>query len=139
MLVLGLAIVVPVLAGRSGTQFVDANAGPNDLVIIGGASTFSYANDTNRPLRLVPTPTHQVGFAPEYNNSHVMGEGLWAAHASTDAEIVAAAKQADRVFVILDGPLAGGTFVRTEALLKPLGFSMQINQFGWIQVDVWYR
>ncbi|MEO6629889.1 MAG: hypothetical protein ABIP03_15125 [Aquihabitans sp.] len=128
----------PYQGSRSASRFIDANIGPNDLLIVGSTATFTYANNTNRPLRLVPTPTHQVGFAPDYRDKNVMGEGGWAARDVTDAEIVAAVKKADRVFVIVDGVL-NNTMQRVDPLLKPLGFSMQTHSFEWTRVDVWRR
>ena len=127
----------PYQGSDSATRFIDESMKPGDVAIIIGASTFSYAMSTSKPVKLVATPEHQVGYAPVIEDPRVHNLGVWAAAPATPAEIRAWVSKADRVFVVASGVFGG--LEAAGSVLRPLGFVAQDTRFGWSTVQVWTR
>ena len=129
----------PFPGSASMTRFVDAAMGPDDVAIVTGTSTFTYAASTTTPVRVQATPDHQVGFAPVYVDPRIHNIGGWAVSPGSPAEIRAWTTNADRVFVLATGPLMGPGRDRVRDVLEQEGFAVEERLFGWNVVDVYRR
>jgi hypothetical protein len=128
----------PFSGSESATHFVDASTGPDDMAIVTGTSTFSYAISTTTPVGVRATPDHQVGFAPVYRDPRIKNVGGWAAEPGSPAEIRSWTADADRVLVMVSGPLGSHEDVRV--VLEGEGFTLSdTKQFGWDQVAIFER
>jgi hypothetical protein len=128
----------PFPGSESATHFVDASMGPDDMAIVTGTSTFSYAISTTTPVGVRATPDHQVGFAPVYRDPRIKNVGGWAAEPGSPAEIRSWTADADRVLVMVSGPLGSHEDVRV--VLEGEGFTLSdTKQFGWDQVAIFER
>jgi hypothetical protein len=127
----------PYQGSGSATRWVDANRRPDDLVVISGSATFSFANDTVLAVDLVPTPDHQVGYAPVYEDPNVVGVGPWPARPLSPRELTERARNHDRVITMISGGLDSGRFEQslTEAGLV----KTDRRPFGWSVVTTWER
>lgn len=135
------AFPAPYQGSESSTRFVDETATSRDLIIITAGSTFSYANSTERPLRLVSTPDHMIGYAPEYDDPQILSTGHWTATPATPERIREAAKDRDRVLVVGSGVYSGQHFEEVAKALAPLDFRPEptTHPFAWNAVQVWER
>jgi hypothetical protein len=129
----------PFQGSQSATRFVDASIRPGDVVIVCSSRVFQFADSTNKPVRLVPTPHHQVGFAPVVRDPRIHFIGVWAATPGTPREMRSWVQGAKRVFVQSSGPLFGPDPKVVQALLERSGFTVTTRHFGWSIVDVWQR
>jgi hypothetical protein len=125
VLVLGaIAIVVagyepapeaPFPGSESATGFIDASLGSDDVAIVTGSGTFSFAVSTTTPVGVQATPDHEVGFAPTFLDRRVKNVGGWAAAPGSPADIRSWTADADRVLVMTSGPLGGYQDVQVVA------------------------
>jgi hypothetical protein len=129
----------PFQGSQSATRFVDASIRPGDVVIVCSPSVFQFADSTTKPVTLVPTPHHQVGFAPIIRDPRIHLIGVWAAAPGTPSEMRSWVQNASRVFVQASGPLFGPDPKVVQDLLERMGFTMSVRQFGWTTVQVWRR
>jgi hypothetical protein len=126
----------PFPGSGSAAHFIDASIGPNDMAIVNGPSTFSFAISTSTPVAVQATPDHQVGFAPVFLDERIKNVGGWAAAPVSPAEIRSSAADVDRVFVLTSGPLGWDARERLRALLEGQGFQLsETRPFGWSAVD----
>ncbi|MGH2476895.1 MAG: hypothetical protein ACRDIL_16665, partial [Candidatus Limnocylindrales bacterium] len=122
----------------SATRFVEASLGPDDVVIVTGTSTFSFAISTTTPVGVQATPDHQVGFAPVYRDRCVKNVGGWAAAPGSPAQIRSWTADADRVLVMSSGPLR--QYRDVQVVLEEAGFTLsETRPFGWDVVLVFRR
>jgi hypothetical protein len=128
----------PFPGSGSATRFVDASLGPDDVAIVTGSSTFSFAISTTTPVGVQATPDHQVGFAPVYRDPRIKNVGGWAAAPGSPAQIRSWTADADRVLVMASGPL--GQYDEVRVVLEAAGFSLsETKRFGWDVVLVFRR
>src|SRR5262245_37171527 len=148
VLVLGaIAIVVagyerapeaPFPGSESATRFVDSSLGSDDVAIVTGSGTFSFAISTTTPVCVRATPDHQVGFAPTFLDRRVKNVGGWAAAPGSPADIRSWTADANRVLVMTSGPL--GSYRDVQAVLEGAGFTLsEVKQFGWAAVGIFLR
>jgi hypothetical protein len=129
----------PFPGSESGARFVDAAIGRDDVVIVTNASVFAYAISTTTPVGVTETPDHQVGFAPVYLDPSIKSIGVFAAEPASPEEILAWTADADRVFVLANGPLYHGLKVMRSQLV-PAGFRLaESRQLLWSVVDIYHR
>ena len=129
----------PYQGSTSAAHFVDTHRGPNDLLLLSSGSLFNYANATTTPLHLTWTPTHQVGWAPEFEDRQVIAMGAFAATPSTQATIRAAIDAHRRVFILSHGALQNERNSAAQ-ILQSEGFTkVSEHDFGWNSVDEWVR
>jgi hypothetical protein len=129
----------PFPGSGSATRFVDTSVGAGDVVIVCSASAFQFAVSTTEPVVLVPTPHHQVGFAPVVRDPRFHFIGVWAAVPGTPSAIRTWVANAKRVFVQNSGLLGGPDQKLVGAVLARLGYTMKARTFGWTVVQVWQR
>jgi len=130
----------PFPGSGSATRFIDAAIEPNDIAIVNGSSTFSFAISTSTPVGVHMTPDHQVGFAPVFLDERIKNVGGWAATPASPGEIRSWAADVDRVFVMTSGPLGGDARERIRALLEGQGLHLLESwKFGWSTVDTFRR
>jgi hypothetical protein len=130
----------PFPGSESAARFIDASIGPDDVVIVTGSSTFSFAISTTTPVRVRATPDHQVGFAPVYLDRRIKNVGGWAVAPGSPEEIQSWAADADRVFVLASGPLGAGGRDQAGDVLEHQGFALlESRAFVWTVVDIYRR
>jgi hypothetical protein len=129
----------PFPGSQSATRYVETSIRPGDVVIVTSTSTFSFADSATTPVSLVPTPKHQVGFAPVFRDPRIHIIGGWAVTPGTPAEIRSWVRDADRVFVFTSGPLPDSGVQTMAGVLQPQGFRMERHAFEWNTVFVWRR
>ena len=129
----------PFPGSQSATRYVEASVRPNDVVIITSTSAFSFAVSATTPVTLVPTPKHEVGFAPVYRDPRFHVIGFWAVTPGTPDEIRSWVRNTDRVFVENSGPLQDRGLEFVAGVLQPEGFTKVRHAFGWSAVTVWQR
>ena len=131
----------PFPGSASAAEYVAANLGPDDVLIIStGHSVFSYAINTDTPIALVDTPTHQVGFAPDYLDPRIHAFSNWAAEPSKPADIRAWTADTDTVIVLGDGPLRQKSLDTVASVLTEEGFIREgVEQFDASVVESWTR
>jgi hypothetical protein len=130
----------PFPGSESATRFVDASLGPDDLAIVAGSSTFSFAISTTTPVGVQATPDHQVGFAPLYLDRQVKNVGGWAAEPGSPADIRSWAADAERVLVMASGPLGFAGYEDVRLVLEEAGFTLsETKRFGWDVVGIFQR
>lgn len=134
----GPAPKAPFAGFGSAAEFVQSAAGPGDVIIVPGASVFSYGITADTPVSVRATPDHQVGFAPVYLDPDVHATGSWAVSPGTSAEIRSWVTDADQVFVIIQGPTPGD-LRGLEKVLVAEGFTSERETFEWAAVDEWSR
>jgi hypothetical protein len=128
----------PFPGSDSATRFVDDSLGPDDVAIVTGSSTFSFAISTTTPVGVQATPDHQVGFAPVYRDRRIKNVGGWAAAPGSPAQIRSWTAAADRVLVMSSGPL--GRYDDVQVVLEGAGFTLsETKRFGWDVVLVFRR
>jgi hypothetical protein len=133
------APAAPFPGSESATRYVDTSIRPGDVVIITSSSAFSFAASTATPVTLVPTPKHQVGFAPVFRDPRIHVIGPWAVRWGTAADIRSWVRDTDRVFVQAQGPVPDQGLQVVAGVLEPRGFRMERHDFGWAGVEVWRR
>jgi hypothetical protein len=130
----------PFPGSESAARFVDASVGPDDVVIVTGPSTFSFAISTTTSVRVQATPDHQVGFAPDFLDPRIRNIGGWAAVPHSPAQVAAWAADARRAFVVYSGPVGSRGWDEVLAELDRHGFvSVERRSFDWNVVDVYER
>jgi hypothetical protein len=130
----------PFPGSESRAQFVDASSGRDDVVIVTSSSIFSYAISTATPVRVEETPDHMVGFAPVYLDPHIKSVGEWAVAPGSPEDILAWTADADRVFVLSDGPLGTVGLDSVRNVLEPAGFRLlETKAFLWDAVAIFQR
>ena len=121
-------------------QYALENLGPDDVLILGNTSVFSFATNTETPVALEDTPTKQIGFAPDYLDPRIRAFGSWAAKPTRRADIRAWTTDTDRVLVLGDGVSAAPSLEAVESVLSSEGFTRQVDKrFDWSRVEVWTR
>ena len=130
----------PFPGSASAARYVEASIGPDDIVIVTGPSTFSFAISTTTPVGVQATPDHQVGFAPVFRDPRILNVGGWAASPPSPAQIRASAADADRVFVLNDGVMGNGQRTQLREALLSEGFTQgESASFEWSVVDLYAR
>jgi hypothetical protein len=130
----------PFPGSASAARFVDTSIRSNDVVIVSGPSTFSFAISTTTPVGTRATPDHQVGFAPIYLDRRIHNVGGWAALPGSPADIPAWTSDADRVFVVVSAPFALRDQKQAQGVLVPQGFTLlNSRRFLSSVVDVYGR
>jgi hypothetical protein len=130
----------PFPGSGSASEFVDSATGPDDVVIVTISATFSHAISTTTPVGVHPTPDHQVGFAPDYLDPRVHNSGRWAVSPGTEEEIADWTAEAERVFVVGNGPAGRLDRARVRDTLVELGFTPDPPlRFEWSIVEVYRR
>jgi hypothetical protein len=129
----------PFPGSQSATRYVDASLRPGDAVIICSSSIFAFADSTTEPVKLVPTPKHQVAFAPVVLDPRIHAIGVWAVERGGPPQIRLWARNAKRVFVEASGPLFDSGLTLTRRVLTSLGYSVESTYFGSVVVQVWRR
>ena len=56
---------------KEATRYIEQHAGPEDVIILPGPSTMTYAVETSSHVTLRPTPTAGIGFAPRFADRRV--------------------------------------------------------------------
>lgn len=128
----------PFPGSQSATRYVETSIRPGDVVIVSG-SAFSFADSATTPVTLVPTPKHQVGFAPVFRDPRIHVIGPWAVTPGTPAEIRSWVRDTDRVFVTTLGPLPDPGIGVVAGVLRPQGFRRERHVFEWNTVYIWRR
>lgn len=130
----------PFQGSESAARFVDASVGPDDVVIVTGPSTFSFAISTTTPVGVRATPDHQVGFAPLFLDPRIRNIGGWAAVSRSPTQVATWADDARRAFVFHSGPVGGQSREQLRVELGRQGFvSAETRSFAWNSVDVYER
>lgn len=140
MLIAGYKPAPPAPFGgsESATKFIEASMRDGDLVIITNTSAFAHAVSSSKQLELVPTPYHQIGFAPVFEAPQIQVVGQWAVQPGFSKELRSQAQRADRVLVhITEPPIRMRN--PTDGLLTSLGLSKKTYKFDWNRVEVWTR
>jgi hypothetical protein len=129
----------PFPGSESGARFVDAAIGRDDVVIVTNNSVFAYAISTTTPVGVTETPDHQVGFAPVYLDPRIKSVGVFAAEPASPEEILEWTADANRVFVLTNGPLYHGREV-VRSQLVPAGFTLaESRHLLWSVVDIYHQ
>jgi hypothetical protein len=131
------AAPAPLQGSESATRFIENSLRPDDVVIITGSSTFSFSDSARTPVKLVPTPKHQVGFAPVFEDPRIHVVGPWGVTPGTPSEIRSWVRGAKRVFVLASGAFARGGFNSVASALQPAGFTHDQRDFQWSFVQIW--
>jgi hypothetical protein len=127
----------PYQGSESAAKFIDRSLRPDDVLIVTGTSTYSHADSTRIPVRLVATPDHQIAFAPVYEDPRVHVIGTWTSESDSPEDIRRWVGNARRVFVVSSGALGRPGLEYAADILRPLGFTMEQHSFTWSFVQVW--
>ncbi len=129
----------PSRGSATSTHYIDRHLGPTDMVILPGPAVFAFADATDIPVTLRPTPTRQVGFTPMFADPRVKTTGYWGEYPPTPENIRRLVGDARRVFVP-----NGLVFQVSEAagigkVLEAEGFTATPLMFGISAVTLWHR
>jgi hypothetical protein len=130
----------PQSGSASATAFVESTVRPGDVVIVAGGVIYSFAVSAHLPLELEPTPEHQIGFTPVFDDPTYRTFGEWSQQSGTPKQIRAAVGNARRV--LLYGSLFGSPAVnQVVRTLNADGFRNEsITPFGGVNsVFIWSR
>ena len=106
---------------KEATRYIEQHAGPEDVIILPGPSTMTYAVETSSHVTLRPTPTAGIGFAPRFADRRV-APITSSTPAGKRAEIRDDVRGAHRVFVFLAIPFYGPEPQLIVDTLKEKGF-----------------
>lgn len=130
----------PFQGSESAARFVDASIRPDDVVIVTGSSTFSFAISTATPVGVRATPDHQVGFAPVYLDDRIENVGVWAASPRSVEQIRTWTGEAERALVVHSGVVGAPGRDRLLTELERQGFlPAETRTFEWTVVHVYQR
>jgi hypothetical protein len=121
------------------TRVVDQWAASADAVIIADTRVYAYALHTSQAVRLVPTPTHQVGFTPAIDDERFHGLGPWSERHLGPKPIRAIVKDATDV-VVYDATIGPGSDEHVAPVMRTEGFTaVDTRAFGLDVVTKWRR
>lgn len=119
---------------------LEANLGPDDVVLVTSTWTFLYMYSTSTPVELVATPDHQVGFAPRFTDERIHAVGQWASEPATPDHLNELVDGAERVLVVGGGWYGGKGVETVNGLVADEGFEQQHRvTFDQAHYDVWVR
>jgi hypothetical protein len=128
----------PFPGSASATHYVDSRLGPQDVLVV-TASTFAFADSTDLPVVLRPTPTHEVGFTPHFNDSRIHSLGEWGEAPQTPETIRQAVAHARRVFVIAGSAFGALNAAAIGKVIEAEGYTATTRMFDSYTVVIWHR
>jgi hypothetical protein len=131
----GVAILAVLFAGVSdarpypssgsatAARYFDSMLRPGDVGIIVEPSIYSFADATDLPVSLQPTPNRMIGFTPHYPGHHIYSLGPDGSAPFNKQEIQRVSRGAQRVVVMtIAGDFAGTLPKQVTKSLNEIGF-----------------
>jgi hypothetical protein len=141
VLVLGYSRPLPYPSDEApqATAVVDEWAASADAVIVADSRVYAYVLYTSRPVVLVPTPTHMVGFTPAIDDERFHGMGVPSKRRLAPESIRAVVGDATDV-VVYDALIGPGADKFVAPVMRAEGFTaVDTRAFGNEVVTTWRR
>jgi hypothetical protein len=129
----------PFSGSKSATEFIEADLGRHDVVLISPISVFPYAVESELGVSILSRPDTANSFIPGFVDPRVHPTGSLSDSAGTPQEVSSWVAGADRVFVHIAIPGLGQRQVDAiENTLRANGFKrVRVKKFAAAVVEIW--
>ena len=125
---------------KTATRQIEAELRPDDVVLLPGPSTMTFAVETSTGVKLVATPERTIGYVPEFLDDRIIAIGRASRIPAKPEAIRSAVGDANRVVLFIGIPFFGPDTPAISNALAADGFARtETRQVGDTLIEIWER